>query len=694
MDNLLFYLLKVSAGTALLYLCYLLFFSRDTFYKRNRLLLILTLLLPTILPTIKIPIISESITSVEPINAIESTFFSGITYQTATPVSLNSFNYTRLFVWIYFTISGLVLLRGAISIISTFRIIKKGAIKTSHFPKVVISDVKLPPFSFFPYAVIPAEDYNSGNYNDILDHEFAHIRQWHTFDLLLCELFIAIQWFNPFVWLIKRSVILNHEYLADHVSLGNKSVKEYQYRLLNFQAELKHISLAHNFNSLIKNRIIMINKKPTHKYAMMKNILILPIVAIVVYAFATPEYHYVAPLNDPLTIYQVPKIIQKEVKGIVLNEDGKPLEGVNIVSTGTMGNAMGATTGQDGRFSIKNVQSDASLLFFYRGYKQFTIKPDFNKEMMVKMVKDPDYKEPAGSNTNAPSVQSSGPIVVIDGVISEKSINNARMDLGYDMGIGKIIMGKEATDKYGEKAVNGVYEIITRKKALAMGLKPPFPRLAPKDLPTFQNQKFSSFIEWVGNHVKYPADAQTKKVEGWVSVNFRIELNGTISNVVSTIPVDKMLSDEIIRVVQASPKWDPPKNPDVDEPFNSTVTLKFKLPDQILNEAPFVVVEKMPTYPGGGTDMMKFIKDNIRYPEVAKTEKVEGRVILRFVINTEGKVEAISVLKSVHPLLDAEAVRVISLMTDWNPGMQGGKPVNVWYSLPVTFNLSAQEPAK
>ena len=126
----------------------------------------------------------------------------------------------------------------------------------------MISDNHVPPFSFFPYAVIPAEDYKSGNYKDLLDHEFAHLRQGHTFDLLLSEFFIAFQWFNPIVWLIKRSVILNHEYLADYITLrSSRNVKDYQYRLLNFQSGLKNISLAHSFNSLIKNRIIMINKK-------------------------------------------------------------------------------------------------------------------------------------------------------------------------------------------------------------------------------------------------------------------------------------------------------------------------------------------------------------------------------------------------------------------------------------------------
>ena len=185
MDNLLLYLLKVSAGTTLLYLCYLLFFSKDTFYLRNRIFLILTLLLPTILPVLKVPGFSNSEISVEPANAIDKLFYQGLHLKQQCQTLLILSIITDLFMWIYFTVAALFLLRGVICLISTFRIIKNGIVKNNQFPKVVVSDIQLPPFSFFPYVVIPVEDYKSGNYTDILDHESAHIRQGHTFDLLV-----------------------------------------------------------------------------------------------------------------------------------------------------------------------------------------------------------------------------------------------------------------------------------------------------------------------------------------------------------------------------------------------------------------------------------------------------------------------------------------------------------------------------
>ncbi|MBK7627253.1 MAG: TonB family protein [Bacteroidales bacterium] len=690
MNNLLLYFLKVSAGTTMLYLCYLLFFSKDTFYLRNRILLIMMLILPAFFPVIKIPVSVNIPTVSETVIPSDSFFLSDSGLGTTLSASVNSFDYNRLFTLIYFTIAGVLFIRIIISLISTYKIIRGARIENNQFPKIVISDNHVPPFSFFPYAVIPSEDYKTGNYKDLLDHEFAHIRQGHTFDLLLCEFFIAFQWFNPFIWLIRRSIVLNHEYLADKVTLINmKGVKEYQYRLLNFQSGFKNISLAHSFNSLIKSRIIMINKNPTRKYAMMKTFIILPIMAFLVYAFATPEYKSVETEMEPLIIYQSAGIIQKEVKGIVLKDDGSPLPGVYIMNTGTEGNAFIATTGNDGRFSIMKVPADASLIFTCRGYKSRTLKPDFNIEMSVKMEKDSETRIAMEEVKSAPAF-SQGPErpVVIDGKISDKNITDAIKDLGYNMGISKMISGKEATDKYGEKGANGVYEIISRVKALEMGLKPPFPRLSPDDYPTFQNQHANTFSEWVTAHAIYPEEAKEKKIEGWVSVSFRIELDGTVSNVFPNAGiVDPILMNEIIRVVQSSPKWDSPKNKNVDEPYSKGLQLHFKLPDQILNESPFIVAEQMPKYPGGDAELLNFIKNNTKYPETAKAERIEGRAIIRFIVNPEGNVEGLSILKGAHPLLDAEAVRVVSTIRGFKPGMQGGKPVYVWYMVPVNFSL-------
>jgi TonB family protein len=101
----------------------------------------------------------------------------------------------------------------------------------------------------------------------------------------------------------------------------------------------------------------------------------------------------------------------------------------------------------------------------------------------------------------------------------------------------------------------------------------------------------------------------------------------------------------------------------------------------------FVVVEEMPTFPGGEQALMEFIYANIQYPEMAKKNNIQGKEIIRFAVMADGYVDYVQVLKSVDPELDKEAIRVIKMLPVWTPGKQGGKPVNVWYNVPVTFQL-------
>ena len=98
-------------------------------------------------------------------------------------------------------------------------------------------------------------------------------------------------------------------------------------------------------------------------------------------------------------------------------------------------------------------------------------------------------------------------------------------------------------------------------------------------------------------------------------------------------------------------------------------------------------VDQMASYPGGIPALMDFLNENIKYPEQAEREGIEGRVVAGFIVERDGSVSNIEILKSVHPLLDAEVVRVMSLMPNWIPGRQNGQPVRVKYSLPITFRL-------
>ena len=124
----------------------------------------------------------------------------------------------------------------------------------------------------------------------------------------------------------------------------------------------------------------------------------------------------------------------------------------------------------------------------------------------------------------------------------------------------------------------------------------------------------------------------------------------------------------------------------------AAVTVKAKEPQEEKSAEPgsegvFDIVEHMPTFPGGQMELMKFLAENVRYPKEAEEKGKQGRVVLTFIVEKDGSVSNIDVAKKVCDELDAEAVRVVSSMPKWTPGMQNGKNVRVKYTVPVTFRL-------
>lgn len=106
-----------------------------------------------------------------------------------------------------------------------------------------------------------------------------------------------------------------------------------------------------------------------------------------------------------------------------------------------------------------------------------------------------------------------------------------------------------------------------------------------------------------------------------------------------------------------------------------------------INSNVFTSVEQMPQFPGGDVELMKWISNHIQYPETAKAETLMGRVVVKFVVTKTGKVGDVEIVRSKHPDLDREAIRVVKSLPDFIPGKMGGQPVDVWFTVPVNFKL-------
>jgi periplasmic protein TonB len=137
---------------------------------------------------------------------------------------------------------------------------------------------------------------------------------------------------------------------------------------------------------------------------------------------------------------------------------------------------------------------------------------------------------------------------------------------------------------------------------------------------------------------------------------------------------------------EVAPPPPPPPPLQKSNPKENVKTVKEES-KELSDETPFVVVEEMPVFPGGDSSLLAYITQNTKYPDSARINKVEGRVIVRFCVNATGSVDRVTILRGVSSDVDAEAVRVISTLPSFRPGRQGGKAVPVWYMVPVTFAL-------
>jgi protein TonB len=153
---------------------------------------------------------------------------------------------------------------------------------------------------------------------------------------------------------------------------------------------------------------------------------------------------------------------------------------------------------------------------------------------------------------------------------------------------------------------------------------------------------------------------------------------------VPPVVVDSVKPEDNVQLMTADEAQTEVKNEEVVE---VVAEVKEEVKEAEAEEIPFVVVEEMPMFPGGDPELLKYIADHTNYPEVAKENNIQGRVIVRFCVTAKGGVSQVTILKGVDPELDAEAIRVVNTLPAFKPGKQGGKPVPVWYMVPITFTL-------
>lgn len=274
------YLLKLNIALIVLFGFYKLMFSGDTFFSWRRATLIGMYLVAMLVPGLNCSYwINKSVGMVSVANEYAAIVLPAVTI---TQGGGGAMNWETTAMVIYNMVVCLLLLRFLWQLASIVRL--KTQCKTADIngTKVYLLESNEGPFSFFNWIFINPTKHSKQEIDEIMTHELAHCRQRHSVDILFTELFAIAFWVNPFVWLLKREVRLNLEYLADNNVLANGTdSKEYQYHLLGLAYRKNVATISNNFNVLpLKKRIKMMNKKRTKKIAKAKYALYIPLAAM------------------------------------------------------------------------------------------------------------------------------------------------------------------------------------------------------------------------------------------------------------------------------------------------------------------------------------------------------------------------------------------------------------------------------
>ena len=280
------YSLKVSVFLIAFYLMFKSLMSRETLHRANRYLILGSIGLSFVLPLWHITL------NAEPGHAVTAAELSqSVVWLEEVIVgggASHSFDWRVLAVVAFYAGIGVCLLRMIISIIGVLRVISHGERQTLPDGTVlVITDDEQAPFSWVKYIIINRKDHDE-NLQEILTHEQAHIRCRHSIDVLVCDVFCCLQWFNPAMWLLRRELCAVHEYEADKAVLDSGiNAKQYQILLIKKAAGGKWYSIANSFNhSKLKYRITMMSRKKSSGWTMAKALYVLPIAAFAAIAFA------------------------------------------------------------------------------------------------------------------------------------------------------------------------------------------------------------------------------------------------------------------------------------------------------------------------------------------------------------------------------------------------------------------------
>ncbi|MEE9348764.1 MAG: N-acetylmuramoyl-L-alanine amidase [Flavobacteriaceae bacterium] len=287
------FLLKSALISTALYSFYKIFLQKETFFHSIRFYFIIGIIASVILPFVIIPIYIQYIPM--PIPEVYDAVISmpDIEFETTNTIAnaQKPINWLVLISNVYLIGVFIFSVKFIKDIASLAYLLYYGSKRKSGKIIFVEASKDLAPFSFFNFIVYNNMQFNKDEMKDIIAHEKVHVKEKHSIDILLIQLLTIIQWFNPFIWLFKKDLQQNLEYIADKTAQEKAETnKKYQYLLLKTSVVNNSFALSNNFfNSHLKKRIMMLQKSQTKKINQVKYLLLIPLIALFLYAFNTKE---------------------------------------------------------------------------------------------------------------------------------------------------------------------------------------------------------------------------------------------------------------------------------------------------------------------------------------------------------------------------------------------------------------------
>jgi TonB family protein len=497
METITLYLVKSVVWISGFAATYFLFLRNERFFRINRIFL-----LTGIIASIFLPLVTLSyIVNVPAPHDIKSGSAEAVAVLPGHGSLITDIG--TVLITLYIIGAAVVALLFAIKSTTVLKSVKKAEV-VSEFPvKVLRTDDYTSSFSFFSWVFVnpSVSDIET---REIVNHEMVHISQKHWADLMLGELLCVLQWFNPLSWVYIHFIRQNHEFLADEGALQrSQDPALYRAALINQVMGLPVFSLSNSFNySLTKKRFKMMKNIVTSPYRKMRILLILPVMAAILVAFAKPEYKY-SVKTDPSGSNSPTSFVQdKVVKGVVLFQSGAPMSGASIVVKGT---TIGTSTDSKGFFTLGKIPADGAMIISYIGYSSKVVKPDYNGTMKITMVRDTVNIGTVRTTPLPPPPPPPPPP-------AEQGKNDPKSD-------------------------KDVYVMV-------------------EEMPSFPGGD-QALRYWISANVKYPPEAVKKGKTGQVLVIFEVTEIGSVMHVKVDKSVDPALDAEAVRVVSSMPAWTP-----------------------------------------------------------------------------------------------------------------------------------------